>query len=1554
MNISRYLIIHRDHQFDPNGINSGAEMATLFLCRFLAKEGHKVILAGQFTAQTEDGQGIEYWNLGENYDVAGILDRAKAGGSFHLISAGRALPLLLSQNDSACLTRSLISHDRSSNDTGINAKVLAKIADNIFCVSEAQKEFFIRDGVPAEKLTVINNGVDLNLFKASAHAQRDPNKLIFTGALVVDKGLHLLLEAYAALKQKHPALTLDVYGSAELWRRDEYLVPTDIENQLPGIKFHGKVSQEIISAAMQSAGLCVIPSIWFDPFPLVSIDAQATGCPVVAFDVGGLKEGIQDGLTGIVVKEITSGRLAEALDSILSNRQKWQSLSDNALKLSRPRFTWEKLVQTVNSAISTAANKRTKKLPKIALFSTWNQECGLATYANYLFSETEQEKLLILAEDTADRLTGADGPNVVRCWKKEGTDFNKIVSLITRFGAEALIFNFHNHHRLFPGRELSKFISDLQNAGVKVIAHLHNTFTLDESMKALMQKVDQVITLSQENRLEAIAIGAAPGKVTVIPHGVHIQNTGVNKNELRSKLGIPNSRTVVSCFGFVQQHKGVEELIRSVAYLRSKGMDAWGNILGGINHSDPNAAAYLVHLKNLAKELNIAGFINFADRFLSNKEVAENLGASDVVLMNYRSQHFEASGACSIAIGAGALVASSLAPPFMPFRDAVWHVTSGFDAPLSLELLLNNKQLAEEIKQKAKVYCEKYSWQNVFSMLVEKINLIPGKKKVPAQGKKTLKVLMQNRSNVFTQRGGDTILMEKTIAGLEKRGVQVKVDIEGKENPADYDIVHLINFVLSDLVKYFGEKAIEAGVPFVVTTLHEEISRFHNPSVLLAKNLIDYVKNGQSSSWYDKNKLDLKTVPACGDFDNSWAVQNAAVLIANGNEEATGLRRVYPGASNIQIVPVGYDIGAEGNAEDFYKEYGVKDFIFCVGRFESRKNQLMLLKALEDSDLTLVFAGGGFTYQADYAAAVRNFKRKGKTLVLDKLTPHMLASAYRAARVHVLPSWYELPGLVSLEAAYYGCNVVVTDYGTARSYFADQAFYCEPGSESSILHTVLAAYNCPPKAGLKEVSMKYTWENASEKTLETYKAALGGAPNANADAAESANVVQVFDLDSDVTRFQEMLERGEMAAKDKDLARAEKYLAEAEFINPNSVRLIRAKGAVALAQGQVDKAREYFERGIKLDSSNSRLYSGLGMCEMQLKNPEKAHGLFVKALEISPTELVAILQLLECSYVLNKYGDLEAVLRRYLQEFPSDSQMQYCLAGCLFKQNNLWAAKEIVDKLLLAEPGNLGAQQLRTAIEDSSRVQAPIETGIAFPTSEIVFDSTDREITDIEEAKRTKNYKEVEKRCKDKLQNANLRADQKEKLELLQSESEVLQGNTVEAEARYDSIIAANPSSARALCGKGAIAASRGDWQAAKQHFDRANSIDPKYDVAWAGLGIYALSVNEREKAWECFKTAIDINPENVRALLGIIELGYSLRRLDEVERVIGLYLEMHPLDLNFLYSLAGCYFAQDRLEEAKAEIDKILMFEADNKNAIELKALIAEKLGGKQAGVNA
>lgn len=342
-----YLIVHTDHLMDPMGPNAGAEMATLNQALFLAKRGYRVVVAAHIGLDDFERDGIEFWNLGPAYDVEMAIRRAAERGPFHLISAGKAFALFFARRCPACLSRVLITHDRTAGDSGVLPSVLNEIVDRILSVSEAQKAKIVSEGADPSLVTVIHNGVNLDLFPASPPEMHDPYRIVFAGALVYDKGLHVLLSAYMKLKAKYPKLSIDVYGSSSLWSRKEYLNIDELKRALPDVHFHGKTPQATIAEGFGRAGICVIPSLWFDPYPLISLEAQVCGCPVVAFDSGGLREGIKHGVTGWVVEDISEDGLTQALDTLLAQPELLQVMSKNCLEISRREFRWENVIDKI-------------------------------------------------------------------------------------------------------------------------------------------------------------------------------------------------------------------------------------------------------------------------------------------------------------------------------------------------------------------------------------------------------------------------------------------------------------------------------------------------------------------------------------------------------------------------------------------------------------------------------------------------------------------------------------------------------------------------------------------------------------------------------------------------------------------------------------------------------------------------------------------------------------------------------------------------------------------------------------------------------------------------------------------------------------------------------------------------------------------------------------------------------------------------------------------------------------------------------------------------------
>jgi tetratricopeptide (TPR) repeat protein len=434
--------------------------------------------------------------------------------------------------------------------------------------------------------------------------------------------------------------------------------------------------------------------------------------------------------------------------------------------------------------------------------------------------------------------------------------------------------------------------------------------------------------------------------------------------------------------------------------------------------------------------------------------------------------------------------------------------------------------------------------------------------------------------------------------------------------------------------------------------------------------------------------------------------------------------------------------------------------------------------------------------------------------------------------------------------------------------------------------------------------------------------------------------------------FQDELEAGEVAARQHEYHRAHESLARAEAMNPSSIRMLRARGAVFLAEGNIDEAEKYFNRAIALDGNDPKTLSGLGMCAMQRKVPTAAYDHLVKALRIAPDQLVAMLQLIECSYALDRFNDLESSLRRYMELHPEDLDMMYCLAGCLYKMNRFGEARQLVEKVLSARADHAGAQQLLELLEKAAATTplvTQIETEVVGPSrttrpgsgSYAIEESADGAIGAIEELKQRGDFEAVKKSCGELLARSGLTAEQIERATVLQAEGEILTGELVKGAQLYDQVLTRNPHSPRALSGKGALAAHEGDWVGARDYFERALRSNPRFDVALAGMGMCSTHFGENERAWDFYIRATQSNVENTRAILGLIELGYPWRRFVEIETALKAYLELHPADLDFVYSLAGCLYVQGKREEALEAVSRIELFEPNNERARELRQAI-------------
>ncbi|MDH7507849.1 MAG: glycosyltransferase family 4 protein [Methanomassiliicoccales archaeon] len=201
----------------------------------------------------------------------------------------------------------------------------------IFVSNYIQKLFEVSFGKP-KRFEVIHNGIDTDLFRPRDEREcysyfpmleGHENIILFIGRMLALKGLDVLIDSFAKIIQEIDAhLVLAGAGSFEPWRKRL------IRNNIPGSKytFLGKVPHYKIPFLYPLASVFTLPS-YSESFPLTILEAMSCGVPVVATNVGGLPEMIEDGVNGFLVEPGDPATLAQKIFQVIHSREKASELA---------------------------------------------------------------------------------------------------------------------------------------------------------------------------------------------------------------------------------------------------------------------------------------------------------------------------------------------------------------------------------------------------------------------------------------------------------------------------------------------------------------------------------------------------------------------------------------------------------------------------------------------------------------------------------------------------------------------------------------------------------------------------------------------------------------------------------------------------------------------------------------------------------------------------------------------------------------------------------------------------------------------------------------------------------------------------------------------------------------------------------------------------------------------------------------------------------------------------------------------------------------------------
>ena len=162
--------------------------------------------------------------------------------------------------------------------------------------------------------------------------------MLFVGSLIPRKGLPFLIEAAKKIVKENADTKFLIVGEGPL--KTQMTTSLESANLSGNFKFLGNLKEDALSAVYNCADVFVLPSIQ-EGQGIVLLEAQASGKPVVAFDVGGVNEAVRNGETGLLVKRGSSEELGDALLRLLSNKPLREKMGANGRGFVTENFTWD-------------------------------------------------------------------------------------------------------------------------------------------------------------------------------------------------------------------------------------------------------------------------------------------------------------------------------------------------------------------------------------------------------------------------------------------------------------------------------------------------------------------------------------------------------------------------------------------------------------------------------------------------------------------------------------------------------------------------------------------------------------------------------------------------------------------------------------------------------------------------------------------------------------------------------------------------------------------------------------------------------------------------------------------------------------------------------------------------------------------------------------------------------------------------------------------------------------------------------------------------------------
>lgn len=245
--------------------------------------------------------------------------------------------------------------------------LVMKNADQVICNCKASKKFLLHLGVKDQRIKVIKSGVDLNLFsrkeskwKSKLNLDADAVVITIVSRLIYAKGVQDAIYAFPRIKQEVKNAKLLIVGDGNYRIHLESIVPA-VNGE--DIIFLGELSQKDVSSIYNITDMIINPSYSESLISYSVCEAGAIGVPSLSTDVGGAREIIKEGISGLLFQPKNTVELSDKAQKLLLNPELRRNIGENIQQIIVNNYDWDKITLEQENLIHSAIASRKSCVP---------------------------------------------------------------------------------------------------------------------------------------------------------------------------------------------------------------------------------------------------------------------------------------------------------------------------------------------------------------------------------------------------------------------------------------------------------------------------------------------------------------------------------------------------------------------------------------------------------------------------------------------------------------------------------------------------------------------------------------------------------------------------------------------------------------------------------------------------------------------------------------------------------------------------------------------------------------------------------------------------------------------------------------------------------------------------------------------------------------------------------------------------------------------------------------------------------------------------------------